>query len=62
MPTHLVLLDKTLVISDEAYKLQGSSLCSVLQIPDISSLLDPNIFLSTLSFTKMGRPHMEVNR
>jgi len=38
----------TLMISDEEYKLRSSSLCSILQPPAASSILGPNILLSTL--------------
>jgi len=38
----------TLMILGQAYKLQGSSLCNLLQPPASSSLLGPHILLSTL--------------
>jgi hypothetical protein len=38
----------TLITFSEAFKLWSSSLCSLLQPPAISSLLGPNIHLSTL--------------
>jgi hypothetical protein len=48
-PVHLILLALiTLTILGEEYKPCSSSLCSFLQPPVISSLLDPNILLSTL--------------
>jgi hypothetical protein len=49
MPTHrnlLVLI--TLTISYEAWKLRSSSFCSLLHPPTPSSLLRPNILISTL--------------
>jgi hypothetical protein len=46
--TNLMLLDSiTLIIFGEAYRLRISSLCSLLQPPATSSLLGPNILLST---------------
>jgi hypothetical protein len=39
----------TLITFVEAYKLWSSSLCSLLQPPATSSILHPNILLSTLS-------------
>jgi hypothetical protein len=43
-PTHLILLDLIIWITfGEGYKLQGSLLRSLLQIPTISSLSDTNI-------------------
>jgi len=45
---HLILLHSITLISGEAYKLLSSSLCSLLQPPTTSSLLGPNILLSTL--------------
>jgi len=47
--THPVVLGLiTLIISSEVYNLWSSSLCSLLQPPTTSSLLDTNILLSTL--------------
>jgi len=47
--THLILQELiTLIISVEAYKLWSSLLCCLLHSPDASSLLCPNISLSTL--------------
>jgi len=49
IPSPFNLLDLiTLIIFDEAYMLRSSSLCSLLQSPTTSSLLGPNILLSTL--------------
>jgi hypothetical protein len=48
-PTHLILLDCiTRTILGEQYRSLSSSLCSLLRSPVTSSLLDPNILLSTL--------------
>jgi hypothetical protein len=48
--THFILLYWiTLIIFGVAYKLWSCSLCSFLQPPATSSLLGPNVFLSTLS-------------
>jgi hypothetical protein len=48
-PAHLILLALiTLTILGEEYKPCSSSLCSFLQPPVTSSLLGPNILLSTL--------------
>jgi hypothetical protein len=48
-PTHLILLDFiTRTIYTEQYRSLSSSLCSFLHSPVTSSLLGPNILLSTL--------------
>jgi hypothetical protein len=47
-PSHFILDLITLIISGKVYKLWSSSLCSHLQPPASSSLLSPNILLSTL--------------
>jgi hypothetical protein len=44
---HLLALI-TLIVFHQACKLQSSSLCSLLQLPTSSYLLDPNVLLSTL--------------
>jgi len=45
---HLILLGLMALILSEAWKLCNSSLCSLLQPPATSSVLGPNILLSTL--------------
>jgi hypothetical protein len=47
-PTHLIFLDLIIQIIFVAYKFQSSSLCSLFQSHVTSSLLGPNIFVSTL--------------
>jgi hypothetical protein len=48
-PTNLIFLDLiTRKILGEKYRSLSSSLCSFLPYPLTSSLLDPNILLSTL--------------
>jgi len=48
-PTHLILLDLiTRIISGKEYRSLSSSWCSFFHSPVISSLLGPNILLSTL--------------
>jgi hypothetical protein len=47
IPIHLIVLKViTLITYGEAYKSRSSSLCSLLQPPDISSLLDPTKYPS----------------
>jgi len=49
MPIHVINFDLiSLTVSSEAYKLSSSSLCSFPQPPATSSLLGPNVSLSTL--------------
>ena len=49
-PAHLIFLDLiTQTLLGEGYRSLSSSLCSFLHSPVTSSLLDPNILLSTLS-------------
>ena len=48
-PTHLILLDFIIrTILGEQYRSSSSSLCSFLHSPVTSSLLGPNILLSTM--------------
>jgi hypothetical protein len=47
-PTNLILLNFITHILDEEYKLWSSLLHNILQPPDTSSLIGPNILLSTL--------------
>jgi len=48
-PTYLILFDLiTRIIFGEQYRTKSSSLCSLLPSPVTSSLLGPNILLSTL--------------
>jgi len=47
-PAHLLLDFVTRTILGEEYRSLSSSLCSFLQSPVTSSLLDPNILLNTL--------------
>ena len=54
-PVHLMLLDFfTLTIMGEVYRSWISSLCTFLHSPVTSSLLGPNIFLSTLFSNTLG--------
>jgi len=47
-PILFFLMWSTVIISDEAYKLWSSWLCSLLQPPVIPSIFSPNILLGTL--------------
>ena len=60
-PTHLILLDFiTQTAFGKEYRLLRFSLCSLLYLPVTSSLLDPNILLSTL-FSKTLSLHCSIN-
>jgi hypothetical protein len=49
-PIYFIPLNSlTRIIFDEAYKLWSSSLCSLLQPPATSSLLDPNILIDAFN-------------
>ena len=51
-PAHLSCIDlRFLTIVDEEYNAYSSALCNFLQSPLISSVLSPNIFLSTTLFS-----------
>ena len=60
-PAHLILLDLITrkILSDE-YRSLSFSLCSFLHSPVTSSLLGPNILLSTLSSNSLS-PHSSLN-
>jgi hypothetical protein len=51
--TYLIYLDLINPIFSEAYKLWCSSFCSLLQSPATSSILGPDILLSTCSQTPL---------
>ena len=59
-PAHLILLDLITLIFREQYKSQSYSLCSLLQSPVTTSLLGPNISLSTL-FSDTLSPSSSLN-
>ena len=53
-PTHLTLLHFITQIFGADWKLWSSSMCSCLQFPVNSSLLDPHVFNSTLFWNTLG--------
>ena len=60
---NLILLDLiTRIIFDEAYRSLSSSLCSFLHSPVNSSLLGPNILLSTLFSNTLSLPSSLKNK
>ena len=61
-PTNLILLDFiTWTILGEEYRSLSSSLCCFLNSPVTSSLLGPNILLSTLFLSKTLSIHSSLN-
>jgi hypothetical protein len=60
-PAHLIFHDFiTRTIMGEEYRLLSSSLCSFLHFPITSSLLRPNILLSTLFSNTYVPPSMRA--
>ena len=53
-PAHIILYLITRIIFHEQYRSWSSSLCSFLHYPVISSLLGPNVILSTLFWNTLS--------